>query len=536
MRPEDRERIQVEVTQRVVDRYARLAKTAPEGYLQTIVNDTVYHELRRLERADPKSARTKEQLKFYREARRKLSSSSETGQRELIEAMARSFVAEVVGNFDPKVYRLSTTIVPTGLSVLLNAMSPMRLLELRRFQRGLADQVVVQGETQLLRNLVDKGTLVLVPTHSSNLDSIILGYAVFLMGLPPLLYGAGLNLFSNPLISYFMRNLGAYRVDRKKTAELYKQVLKEYAAVAAEMGYHQLFFPGGTRSRSGAVEQHLKKGLLGTAVRAYTANLIENRAKPNLYVVPCTLSYKLVLEAETLIRDYLAEVGKARFIIDDDESTKLGRILQFMSSLLSLDSEIVVTVSQPLDVFGNPVDEAGRSLDPRGRVVDPRTFVSRDGVAYVDEQRDMQYTNEVSDQVGKLFLRDNVVMSTHLVARALFDLLRRYNPTTDIYRLLHTGGECASFTMAELHTETARLLETLKAMPAGPRLWRELARGDIQDIVTDALVHYEIYHRQTAALRRGDRVFHEDRNLLLFYANRLEGYGLPSLYRPGVSA
>ncbi len=531
MRPEDRERIQVEVTQRVVDRVAQQAKRASEGFLQTIVNDTIYHELRRLERENPRKPLTKEQRSYYLEVRRALVDAADTNQRALLEELARRFVAEVVGNFDQRVYRLSTTLVPTGLSVLLNAMSPRRLLKLDRFRRGLADHLTIQGETGLVRGLLDKGTLVVVPTHSSNLDSILLGYAVYLLGLPPLLYGAGLNLFENPLMSFFMRNLGAYRVDRKKTAPLYRDVLKEYATVAAELGYHQLFFPGGTRSRSGKIETHLKRGLLGTAVRAYVSNLQHRRAQPKLFIVPCTLSYKLVLEAETLIGDHLAETGKARFIIEDDEFSKPRRLLNFMSNALSLDDEIVLTFSRPMDVFGNFVDAAGRSLDPQGRIVETNSYVSRDGLPFVDEQRDMQYTNETAERVVDRYLVDNVLMTTNVVARAIFDLLRRANPSMDLFRLLHTGGEVASFTMAEVHNETADLLETIRALPRAPRLSSMLAEGDIQTIVGDALTHFGIYHTRAAVVRHGDRVFHEDRNLLLFYANRLEGYGLPALDR-----
>jgi glycerol-3-phosphate O-acyltransferase len=39
-----------------------------------------------------------------------------------------------------------------------------------------------------------------------------------------------------------------------------------------ERGYHSLFFPGGTRSRSGMVEKRLKLGLAGTGVEAFARN------------------------------------------------------------------------------------------------------------------------------------------------------------------------------------------------------------------------------------------------------------------------
>src|SRR5690242_20385446 len=161
---------------------------------------------------------------------------------------------------------------------------------------------------------------------------------------------------------------------------------------------------------------------------AYVRNLRAKKPRPNLYFVPCTISYKLVLEAETLIDDYLKEVGKSRYIIEDDEFSQPRRILNFLTNLISLDSQVEITFSEPLDIVGNRVDEQGRSLDPRGRVIDPVSYVSRDGQPLDDPQRDAQYTGEVANAVGAAFLRDNVVMSTHVVAYALLALLRRRNP------------------------------------------------------------------------------------------------------------
>ncbi len=248
MRREDRERIQVEVVSRVVQRAVAKARTEPEGYLETLVHDTLYHERRRLETAPARSARPEQA--FYDRVHKQLRHASKQDLRDLVERLARRFVAEVVGNFDERVYRLSTGLVPTGLWGLLRATSPRRMLSFGGFKRGLAEHLVIQGEVEHVRGLLRHGTLVVAPTHSSNLDSLLLGYAAYLMGLPPLTYGAGLNLFTNPMLSFFMRNLGAYRVDRAKQSRLYKEVLKEYATCSMEMGYHNLFFP----TRSGSVQ------------------------------------------------------------------------------------------------------------------------------------------------------------------------------------------------------------------------------------------------------------------------------------------
>jgi glycerol-3-phosphate O-acyltransferase len=526
MKRQDQERALVEVTQRVVDRFVRDA-TERDGYLEAVLSDTLYHEGLRLERADPSDPANKTYRALYGRVRRELGSASPSRQKELLTEVTRHFAEEVVGNFDERVYRVATRAVPHGLSALLKGASFRRVASMDIIlRRGLQEYVSVEGEVDHVKALVDRGTLLVTPTHSSNLDSPVLGYAVYLMGIPPLTYGAGLNLFSNPVLSFFMGNLGAYKVDRRKKAALYKAVLKEYSTCALELGYHSLFFPGGTRSRSGELERGLKKGLLGTAVRAYTNNLQRKRDKPDIFVVPCTINYKLVLEAETLIRDHLAEVGKARFIITDDEFSKPRRILNFMSNLFSLDARIVVRFGTPMDVFGNPVDRQGRSLDPRGRVVDPRGYVSRDGVPVRDDQRDQQYTTELAAEIAAAYGRDNVIMSTNLVGYALSELLAQANPHMDRYRLLRTGGALDSFPMADVHAEVQRVLEAVHALPQPPVLDPVLQTGDVPEIVNDALKHFAIYHSHDAVERRGDRMFHHDRELLLFYGNRLRGYDL----------
>ena len=109
---------------------------------------------------------------------------------------------------------------------------------------------------------------------------------------------------------------------------MYKDVLKDYSTETIVRGCHSLFYPGGTRSRSGKIESHLKKGLLGTALEAWQEN-IRNGMERDVLIVPCTLSYSLTLEAETLISDSLAEQGKSRYIISDDEFSDTKTIANF---------------------------------------------------------------------------------------------------------------------------------------------------------------------------------------------------------------
>ncbi|MFH1132189.1 MAG: 1-acyl-sn-glycerol-3-phosphate acyltransferase, partial [Pseudomonadota bacterium] len=228
-----RNNVQDQVVARLVNAYLREAQNAPEGYLETLINDTLYHERRRLEKEEPR--KTNLEIDFYDRIRRRLRHASEKDLSVLLEKLARRFVTEIVGKFDERVYRLATKVAPATLWGLLNAMSPRRLFSLEGMQRGLADHLRIEGEIEHVKALLKRGTLVIVPTHTSNMDSILQGYAAYLIGMPPLTFGAGTDLFSNPLLSFFMRNLGAYKVDRKKTAVLYKDVLKECATVCLKL-------------------------------------------------------------------------------------------------------------------------------------------------------------------------------------------------------------------------------------------------------------------------------------------------------------
>jgi len=525
MRAEDQERIITELESRVS--LARVKSAEAGGLkLQEVLEDSHYFERRRL-KDDKKSPAFEDDLTFWNDVQRDLRRASERDQKMLVRKIVRHYGEEISGNFDDRVYQMVTRVLPPGLGLLLNAASPLRLA--RKFPQmpNLDESVVIQGETEQIHRLHERGTVILVPTHVSNLDSIIVGYSLFRLGLPPFIYGAGLNLFTNPLVSFFMHNLGAYTVDRKKRDPLYKEVLKEYATLSLEFGYDNIFFPGGTRSRSGAIEQHLKLGLLGTGLGAYINNLARNAPQPKVFIVPATLSFELVLEAETLIDDFLKEVGKARYIIDDDEFSKPKRVFDFMSQLVSMDAKIHVTVSRGMDVFGNPVDDDGESLDPCGRHIDTSRYVLKNGVPTADRLRDFEYTKEVGERIAESYLADNVVTGTHVVAHAIFGLLRDKNPRMTVLRLIRTGGTEDDLELRAVYHEVDRLLTALRGLQAQSkiRLSPKLS-GSAEDVVADALAHYALYHTRPAATRRGDRIIPTDRNLLLYYQNRLEGYGL----------
>jgi len=486
-----------------------------------LLNDAAYFEMKRL------GSRGGPELAEWRTLARSLGKMSQADLRHRLEELANRYAWDVAGNFDPRVYRFASRAMPPLLGALLSPRAMVRHLNRFTSLDALDDRIRVEGPTPTLRSLAEKGTLVFTPTHLSNLDSVVFGFALERAGLPPATYGAGKNLFTNPVLSFFMHNLGAYRVDRRLKHSLYKDVLKAYSCVLMEHGYHSLFFPGGTRSRSGGVERRLKLGLAGTGIEAF-ARTVAAGSRQNIYFVPATINYLLTLEAETLIDDFLQEEGKARYIIEDDESTRLGRVTSFMQKLLGMDGAVVIRFSHPVDCFGNIVDAEGQSHDQHGRTVDPTGYViGKGGEAMRDAARDAQYTRELGDVICASYKRDTVGMSTHFVAAAAFEHLRKTVGKGDVFAMLRHADDVV-VPRAELASDLdvlvarARVMEQRGEIVLAP----SVQTGSGARLIDEALRAFAGYHTHPVLAQRGDDLVLADSRLLFYYQNRLAAHGL----------
>ncbi|WP_437588786.1 1-acyl-sn-glycerol-3-phosphate acyltransferase [Sorangium sp. So ce1000] len=492
------------------------------------MNEAAYQEAKRLEGSrKPQDVR---ELGEWQRLARSLGRMHDAERRRRLRELAEEYAWDIAGNFDRRVYQLSSRLLPPVVSALL---APRKLVTVVRDPRKLvslellADRVLVEGPLAKLRSLVQRGTAVYVPTHLSNMDSIVFGYALERAGLPPATYGAGKNLFTNPVLSFFMHNLGAYRVDRRIRHNLYKDVLKTYSGVLLERGYHSLFFPGGTRSRSGGVERRLKLGLVGSAFEAYTRTLISGRER-RVFFVPATINYLITLEAETLIADFLSEAGKGRFIIEDDESSRIGRIASFLRKLLAMNAAVVIRFSEPIDPFGNRVDELGRSFDARGREVDPASYVKdQGGNAVIDAARDAQYARELGEEICRAYARDTVVMATHVVAAASFARLRSHSPAADLFTVLRQR-DVLTVPRDDLAADVVALCDRLRALEQRGCivLGEDVRLGSGGDIVERAMRAFAGYHSSPVLDSRPDGIALCDTNLLFYYQNRLAAHGV----------
>jgi len=498
---------------------ASLEKLLQDHSAEFVLNDAAYKEILRLHKKHAK-------VPYWQNIYRSLNRMGPDEHRKLLKELADEYARDIIGHFNPKVYRFATSMVPAILSLFFDPQFNLR-------RNSFQEKVMIEGHVESARKLSEKGTVILVPTHSSNMDSMVVGWSAFRSGLPPVTYGAGKNLFTNRILSFFMHNLGAYRLDRRLKHELYKTVLKTYSLVILERGFHSLFFPGGTRSRSGNLEQKLKLGLMGTGLEAYINNLRKGKEKPNIYLIPCTINYNLVLEAETLIDDFLKEQGKSRYIIEDDESSKFSKTFMYMKKMLDLDSSLFIRYAPPLDIFGNRVDDEGISYDEQGREIDPSCYVRNwAGEITLDANRDHEYTREAGRRVAESYFKNNVILPTQLFSYVLFRYLVHLNPRLDLYQLIRIGAREACIQRSELIQLVDRFKTFLSEQEKNGvlKLATALKNTPADMLVDEAIRYLQMFYSKEVVIDAGQQIHVQDMRLLFFYHNRLKGYGFESAF------
>ena len=502
----------------LVGRAQSLLERMTEEEMQEYLGEMVYLERHRFQQEG--SSMDDREVELVEGVARSLYEGSEA-MRDATMRLVTLYSQEVHNRFSERAFGAALKLAPAALKRLL-APSDTSLPIWSRIDAK--DRIQIQGPVDRIRTLSATHTLVYAPTHLSNLDSPLVGYALNQAGLPPCTYGAGLNLFSNPFMAFFMARLGAYTVDRRKRHRLYKDVLKAYSTEIIGRGAHSLFYPGGTRSRTGSIETNVKRGLLGTAIEAWQEGLRDGRERPEVLVVPVTISSSLVLEAETLIEDALAVEGKARYIISDDEFSQPTTVIRFARQLAELDVSVVVRFGSPMDLVGNPVNADGQSLDGLGNPFDRRGYVCNESDRVMaDSQRDRVYTNHLADAICRAYRRDTVLLPTHVAAWVGWRCLAMRLPGLDRYRL-------ALLAPFERWVDRQVFIDELKATLDRVQGWESsgvvntlLPRGaDAADAVLAAAVDtFSRFHSRPALSCEDWRIL-VDPKLCLYYGNRLQ--------------
>lgn len=530
---EEREAFIQQVVREAAD--SILNETKKSDHIRDIIEKTIYQERIRIKEL-PWNVDPKDDSKYWGQVKKSLldiQSAEDSTEKKLdqekllLKEITYRYAKQTMGNFKVSTYRFAIWIVPILFNRMLNSVAKGWIRGAFSGETPLRKKVQIRGDLPLIQKLHQEHTMILLPTHFSNLDSVLLGYGIHLSGLPPFLYGAGLNLYNNKWVAYFIDRLGAYKLDRRKKNPIYLETLKAFSKIAIQRQCHTLFFPGGTRSRSGALEDKLKLGLLSTVIDAQIANLLPTGNQKKVIVVPMVIGYNFVLEAPQLIRDYLKKTGKEKFYLDkrDPIGGSLD-ILKWVWNFFAKGSDIVLSYGQPMDVLGNYVNESGDSIDKHGRVIEvSKYFVSHQELGY-SKQRDAEYTRILAERIVEEYKKNNIVLASQATAYLAFVMLVKKYKELDLYNILRLGEEDRILNYHEFLEKLERFRGLLKAQAQQGFLKLEDSFDlNIHEFLQEGLENLGVFHaKKVLYLTKSGNLSTEDMHLLYFYHNRLTAY------------
>lgn len=239
----------------------------------------------------------------------------------------------------------------------------------RIFTRIYAGIEYEKSDIERLRAAAREGTLILLPSHKSHVDYLILSYIFNEQNLPLPLIAAGDNLNFFPMGAVFRRG-GAFFIRRSFRGDrLYAAVVDAYVRRLIRDGYPIELFMEGGRSRTGKLVAP-KFGLLNMLVDAALA--VPERPS---FFVPVSIGYERVIEASAYERE-----------LQGGEKTKedAAGLLKTSEVLRHRYGRINMQVGQVL-----PLEELKRELGlENGQLMSPakrRGLVTRLGNRVMDE-------------------------------------------------------------------------------------------------------------------------------------------------------
>ncbi|MBI2373284.1 MAG: 1-acyl-sn-glycerol-3-phosphate acyltransferase [Deltaproteobacteria bacterium] len=202
-----------------------------------------------------------------------------------------------------------------------------------------------------------RGPVVLVPSHKSHADYLVLSQVFFRRGLSPPFIVAGDNLAIWPIGPMF-RRAGAFFIRRKFSGDkLYTAICSAYVKRILRDGAALEFFIEGGRSRTGKLLAP-KLGILGM-----TVDPVLDGSVHDVTFVPVSIGYEQIIEAGA----YQHELGGG-----EKKKEDLGAILSTPKVLRSRYGRVYVDFDVPLSLaafFAARGSELGaaRSGDPVAR-------------------------------------------------------------------------------------------------------------------------------------------------------------------------
>ncbi|XP_045717328.1 dihydroxyacetone phosphate acyltransferase [Phyllostomus hastatus] len=179
---------------------------------------------------------------------------------------------------------------------------------LSKIFKQIFSKVCVNEEgIQKLQRAIQEHPVVLLPSHRSYIDFLMLSFLLYSYDLPVPVIAAGVDFLGMKMVGELLRMGGAFFMRRTfRGNRLYWAVFSEYVKTMLRNGYAPVeFFLEGTRSRS-AKTLTPKFGLLNIVMEPFLKKEVFDT-----YLVPISISYDKILE-ETLYAYELLGVPKPK--------------------------------------------------------------------------------------------------------------------------------------------------------------------------------------------------------------------------------
>lgn len=164
---------------------------------------------------------------------------------------------------------------------------------------GLFKRLFASIEVHRLTEVAEaakRNPIVLVPSHRSYFDFLILSWLFYQNYLVPPHIAARENMAFGPF-GFLFRRMGAFFLRRSFEDPLYKEIFRAYVAFLVREGFTQEFFIEGGRSRTGKMLGP-RLGMLSWDVDAFLES-----PRRDLFLVPIAISYERLVEESGMIEE-----------------------------------------------------------------------------------------------------------------------------------------------------------------------------------------------------------------------------------------
>ncbi|MET0904226.1 MAG: glycerol-3-phosphate 1-O-acyltransferase [Acidimicrobiales bacterium] len=217
------------------------------------------------------------------------------------------------------------------------------------FERGYEPELDLDPEqVARLQAVATDSPLVFLPSHKSNLDTLVMNVALHDSGLPRTHVFGGINMAFWPMGSVFRRAGTAFIRRDTRGKPVYNFALREYIGYLVEKRFSLQFYAEGGRSRTGKLLPP-KLGLL-----AYIADAYKQGRSDDVLLVPVSIAYDQLQEVGEFAREAKGESKAAESI---------GWVLRAIREQRGRYGRIYVRFAEPLSLRHALGPPDGASLD-----------------------------------------------------------------------------------------------------------------------------------------------------------------------------